>query len=482
MSFDPIIHSLTSQTLSDTNTYTSITPTSATVKGTLQGIDTAIANLIASSGGSSSITLTGDVTGSGTTSVATTVAKVGGVLAATIASATGSVGNATDANIVSTLVKRDASGNFSAGTITASLNGNATSATTANTATTAINFSGSLSGDVSGTQGTTSVDKIKGVSVTGTPTTNGQLLTYQSGSWQPITPSSSGGMNFIGVDILTSSGTYTKDPLAKLMYIEIISGGQGGGSGARQASGVVANGGNGGQAGFVTTHWIDASAMASTCAYVIGSGGLGGASVSSDSTNGSNGGQPTGSSITINTNLKLATDFNRNTSVGGGTGGSGNAGAAALSALTAQTQFFYGAGSIGNNTTMADPVNIGTGPGHGGGGSGINASNTLGTAGANGGISVRGAYASVSPTSGGGGTAGTTASPNGGNGSDGSYPYFGAGGGGGCLASTTSAGGTGGAGGVPGGGGGGGSASRNGFASGAGGNGGRGEIRIFKYG
>lgn len=44
--------------------------------------------------------------------------------------------NATSANTASTVVARDASGNFSASTITASLSGNATSATTATTATT----------------------------------------------------------------------------------------------------------------------------------------------------------------------------------------------------------------------------------------------------------------------------------------------------------------------------------------------------------
>ena len=42
--------------------------------------------------------------------------------------------NATNANTASRIVKRDGSGNFSAGTITANLNGNATSATTATTA------------------------------------------------------------------------------------------------------------------------------------------------------------------------------------------------------------------------------------------------------------------------------------------------------------------------------------------------------------
>lgn len=56
---------------------------------------------------------------------------------------------ATSANSPNTIVLRDGSGNFSAGTITASLNGNAT------TSTTSVNFSGSLSGDVGGTQSAT---------------------------------------------------------------------------------------------------------------------------------------------------------------------------------------------------------------------------------------------------------------------------------------------------------------------------------------
>lgn len=75
-------------------------------------------------------------------------------------STTGKVSNsattATDANTASAIVARDASGNFSAGTITAALSGNAT------TATTATNFSGSLAGDVSGTQGATVVDTVGG--------------------------------------------------------------------------------------------------------------------------------------------------------------------------------------------------------------------------------------------------------------------------------------------------------------------------------
>lgn len=78
-----------------------------------------------------SITLAGDVTGA---SQATTVATVGGVSAANVASGVTLANTSTSANTASTIVRRDGSGNFSAGTITATLNGNAASATLATTA------------------------------------------------------------------------------------------------------------------------------------------------------------------------------------------------------------------------------------------------------------------------------------------------------------------------------------------------------------
>jgi hypothetical protein len=102
--------------------------------------------------------LTGDVTGS---QGSTVVTSVGGQLATDIASATTAANAATNNNNVSTIVKRDASGNFSAGTITANLIGNAATATSANTAT---NFSGSLAGDVTGDQGNTVVASVGGQS------------------------------------------------------------------------------------------------------------------------------------------------------------------------------------------------------------------------------------------------------------------------------------------------------------------------------
>ena len=102
--------------------------------------------------------LSGDVTG---TQSATVVASVGGQTAANVASGAGAANAATDGNTAGAIVRRDASGNFSAGTITAALNGNASTATTATTAT---NFSGSLAGDVTGTQTATTVASVSGVS------------------------------------------------------------------------------------------------------------------------------------------------------------------------------------------------------------------------------------------------------------------------------------------------------------------------------
>lgn len=81
-------------------------------------------------GGSFLTALTGDVTtAAGPGSVAATVAQVGGVTAANIAAGATIANASTNANTASTAVKRDASGNFSAGTITATLSGTATNVT-----------------------------------------------------------------------------------------------------------------------------------------------------------------------------------------------------------------------------------------------------------------------------------------------------------------------------------------------------------------
>ncbi|WP_413558528.1 beta strand repeat-containing protein [Bdellovibrio sp. HCB209] len=80
------------------------------------------------------------------------------------------------------LVKLDATGKLPAVDGSALTNIVASSATSATTAGTATNFSGSLSGDVTGTQSATSVDKVKGMTVVTTGAANGKVLKYSGGS------------------------------------------------------------------------------------------------------------------------------------------------------------------------------------------------------------------------------------------------------------------------------------------------------------
>lgn len=94
----------------------------------------AIRSVSAATAADFSGSLAGDVTG---TQGATVVSTVGGQSAAGVASGASAANAATNGNTADTIVKRDASGNFSAGTITASLDGNASTATTASTAATA---------------------------------------------------------------------------------------------------------------------------------------------------------------------------------------------------------------------------------------------------------------------------------------------------------------------------------------------------------
>lgn len=89
--------------------------------------------------------LGGDVTGP---PAGNSVVSVGGESAASVAGAAVAVAAATNAPIGDTLVLRDATGNFSAGTITASLDGHAT---------TAGDFTGNLAGDVTGSQSATQI-------------------------------------------------------------------------------------------------------------------------------------------------------------------------------------------------------------------------------------------------------------------------------------------------------------------------------------
>jgi len=123
--------------------------------------------------------------------------------------------NATNANTASTIVARDASGNFSAGTITAALSGNASTATTWQTAR-----SLTLSGDVTGTA--TGINGSGNISVTttigansvalGTDTTGNYVGALSEGTAIDISGGTGEGVtNTISIDLneLATSTTNT---------------------------------------------------------------------------------------------------------------------------------------------------------------------------------------------------------------------------------------------------------------------------------
>ncbi|MCX6106293.1 MAG: hypothetical protein NTY08_10740 [Proteobacteria bacterium] len=156
--------------------------------------------------------LAGDVTG---TQGVTSVATVGSVSAANVAAGANLAIAATNDNTASTIVRRDGSGNFIAGTITANLTGNVTgnvtgnltgnasTATLATSATSATSFTAPLAGDVAGNQGSTTVTKLQGRTVANTAPSSGQALMWNGSAWSPQTPASSS-----SVSIATKSADY----------------------------------------------------------------------------------------------------------------------------------------------------------------------------------------------------------------------------------------------------------------------------------
>ena len=67
----------------------------------------------------------------------------------------------------------------------AQVSGPVASATTATFATTAAGFSGALGGDITGQQGSTTIDAIRGNKVSAAVPKDGQVLTFRDGQWQP---------------------------------------------------------------------------------------------------------------------------------------------------------------------------------------------------------------------------------------------------------------------------------------------------------
>jgi hypothetical protein len=139
--------------------------------------------------------LSGDVSASGTGVVTATVNSVGGQIASAIATAAVAVAAATSLNTPSTLVLRNGSGNFSAGTITASLSGNVTG----NVSGTA----GNITATSNSTLTTLSSLSLPYSQVTGTPAAAPQILAFTSN------PSSGGAVS----EALTVTGLLTTDTI-----------------------------------------------------------------------------------------------------------------------------------------------------------------------------------------------------------------------------------------------------------------------------
>jgi hypothetical protein len=122
-----------------------------------------------------------------------TFAGTNGLSAAVTNNAVTITSNATNANTALAIVKRDASGNFSAGTITAALAGNASTATTLQTART-ITLSGDVAGSVSfnGSSDVTITATIQADSVALGSDTTGNYVATIAGTANQVNVSGSG--------------------------------------------------------------------------------------------------------------------------------------------------------------------------------------------------------------------------------------------------------------------------------------------------
>ncbi len=274
---------------------------------------------------------------------------------------------------------------------------------------------------------------------------------------------------------ITSTSTYEPGDFS-FAWAQCIGAGAGAGSGRRGAAGTNRFGGGGGGGGAISGRFFTRAELADSIALTIGVGGIGGASVTSDDTNGNVG---TVGGDTSFGGLILAKGGNPG---GGGSTVAGTAGSGGqlTSCIPIASPFsLSGAnGTAGNTTTNAAGVTglLGTGCPGGGGGGGISSANASGTAANSGGAVYQNGTIVAGPTSG--------ASPNGGDNkslaifqSSSIMPLLGIGTGG---AGNNPATPNGGDGGNYGAGGGGGAGTLNGNASGKGGDGGDGLIVIME--
>jgi len=221
-----------------------------------------------------------------------------------------------------------------------------------------------------------------------------------SGNWRVIEYTRAAqaliGYKFIGVQVFTSSGTYTPTPGTRLVRVTAIGGGGGGGGAYSASSGASINVAGGGGGEGATAIYIGTAGATSTT-VTIGPGGAGGS------------GSSTGTSGT-------ATSFGSLAVAGGGVGGSGSATSGIFNAARGGAGGTASAGTIrlpgypGGNGTAAgssgdDMAAGGNGGGRGGRGAVLTDSgSTAGEAGQGYGGGGGGAARADSGTSSTGGT------------------------------------------------------------------------------
>ena len=140
-----------------------------------------------------------------------TVNTVGGISSSTIATINTTINAATSTNTASTLVKRDASGNFNAGAITASLTGNVTGNVTGNlTGNVVGNVTGNLAGNASTTTKLAATKNIYGNAFDGSADLTQAIAgTYGGTGVNNGTKTISLGGNISTASDFTTSGNYS---------------------------------------------------------------------------------------------------------------------------------------------------------------------------------------------------------------------------------------------------------------------------------
>jgi hypothetical protein len=247
------------------------------------------------------------------------------------------------------------------------------------------------------------------------------------------------------VDIYSTPGTdtWTKPAGAKLVNVVVISGGGGGGSGRKAGVAAQASGGGGGGGGSYSFRDISAALLGATETVTVGSGGTGGASVTTNSTNGNTG--VAGGNSSFGTWIQVTG--------GGGAGAATSTNGPAGAGSSSRAMFQGGNGSAGGAGagTLTGGSNVNISGAGGGAGGGLPAAATVGFTGSTGGTclgswfsggtanggtiggngasapNVAAGFAASGSAGGGGGSSVTGNAGNGGNGGT----YGGAGGGGG---------------------------------------------------